>query len=165
LKNTTIVQGNHEEMFLTGDLSNCSTMARKFYEKSSKFFSRHDLLTKINAEHVDMYGWRFCHTIREDGKWLYLYDEKKITQELTTNICVGHTHYQKRMRMGAYEVVNVGSIGQNREKRGVISWGMLDTETKNIAFCEKPYNLSAFAEKLSQCGYADELVAYYRKVA
>lgn len=157
LKNSVILKGNHEEIFQTKDLSCCSDLAKEFFEHSFTFFSRSDLLPE--QESFKSGDFSFCHSVKKNGRWLYLYGTEDI--DISENICVGHTHYQTVFKQNGFSVVNVGSIGQNRQDKSKICYALFNSETKKITLHQKKYDLNQFLKILAEKGYPTKLSDYY----
>ena len=160
LPNLIFLKGNHEQMFLDMDTSHCSAMASAFFMVSRRLFSRDDLLPV--QEEFRLGTWKFCHSLKEDGAWLYPYDAEK-TPALDSHLCIGHTHHQTKFEKGGFKLINVGSIGQNRSAKNVACWGLYDTAKDDITLCSAKYDPTPFLRAMLDGGYTEELVNYYRE--
>ena len=159
LPNFVFLKGNHEQMFLDMDTSNCSIVAKAFFEISRKLFSRSDLLPA--QEEFRLGSWKFCHSPKKDEVWLYPYDAEKIPA-LNDHLCIGHTHHQARFEKDGFMLVNVGSIGQNRAAKNVACWGLYDTVEDDLVLCSVQYDIEPFLRAMLDSGYAEELIDYYK---
>ena len=157
LKNVIVLKGNNEELFQTKDLSGCSDLAKDFFEYSFPYFSRFDLLPEI--ERFELAGFSFCHSIKKKKRWLYLYKAGIIN--IPENLCIGHTHHQTIFEQNGFTVVNIGSIGQNRQDKSILCYGIFDTETKEISLYQKQYNIEKFLNIMARKGYPKHLIDYY----
>lgn len=159
LKNIVFLKGNHEEIFSTGNLSGCSDLAKAFFEYSFQHFSRYDLLAQ--RETFELGRWKFMHTLKMNDKWLYLYDEGKFPDGFSGHVCLAHTHYQKVIEGKNFQAVNIGSVGQNRLNKKMMSWGIYDTESDAIELFQKEYHLHEFIQRMTAGGYPQKLIEYY----
>ena len=55
---------------------------------------------------------------------------------------LGHTHYSLVKKISNKIIINPGSVGQSREKRGFAQWAVLDTKKNKLKFYKVKYNIS-----------------------
>jgi predicted phosphodiesterase len=161
LPDVTILAGNHEEMFVSGDLRYCSSLAREFYAISRRFFVRADLLPSALETRIS--GWLFTHTFRAGDRWIYVHDEAAVPAGVPGDCCIGHTHRQKSFLVGGCKIVNCGSVGQNRDNPAEAAYAVFDTESGSLELRTTPYDLKSFVDSMAAKGYPDHLLAYYTR--
>ncbi|MCL1899381.1 MAG: metallophosphatase family protein, partial [Promicromonosporaceae bacterium] len=64
----------------------------------------------------------------------------------------GHTHYELRHDSEDVTVINVGSVGQPRNRGGHAAWGLLDTATGEYLQVHTPYDVSAVETEVRAMG-------------
>lgn len=159
LKNIVILNGNHEEIFKTQELSHCSQLAKDFFEVSNKNFSRFDLLPQKNVYNLN--NWTFKHSFKNEDSWIYVYDEDKVPFNTHGKFCIGHTHRQAIIKNSNYVIINVGSIGQNREDNNLVCWGIYDSDKGFIDLYKQQYKKDEFIQCLIEKKYPSHLIKYY----
>ncbi len=159
LSNVIILKGNHEENFKKKNASDCSSLAQEFFKCSFPLFTRFDLLP--DNESACLGDFEFRHSVKKNGKWVYLYQSK--TNCVIGNLCVGHTHYQNEYQNTDVHLVNVGSIGQNRANKSTICWAEFDSESNLFLLHENHYDLESFINRMKEKSYGDNLIQYYRR--
>ena len=55
-------------------------------------------------------------------------------------VLVGHSHYAFEYKCNYSILLNVGSVGQNRQKSGIASWGLINSVTKEYNLIETVYD-------------------------
>jgi predicted phosphodiesterase len=63
---------------------------------------------------------------------------------------LGHTHYSFVFTRDEQTIVNVGSIGQARDRGGLASWACFDTENRSIVFKHTPFDPVPLIEEVKQ---------------
>lgn len=119
-------------------------------------------------------GCLFVHaTPQNPEKWGYIIaigHARQAFQEFHEKVCfVGHTHYPFVLQQKNEEIynvtkaevefeedcrylINVGSVGQPRDKNPDASYGIIDTEKNTFRFRRIPYPIQAVKEKIIQAG-------------
>lgn len=64
-------------------------------------------------------------------------------------VFIGHSHYPFIYNNGKCTLVNVGSVGMNKDLGGVASWCILNTETKTITMQKTPYNVTKLIDQIN----------------
>lgn len=149
------LEGNHERLFLGIDsVEQEIELVRDFYKFSNKNFSRGDLISNLPTTY--QLGSFICsHTI-DDSK---IYPDTLI--EYKKNHIIGHSHYQFRIQHLKKEIINCGSIGQNRKWINSINYALMDTKSEVITLCEGSYNFDAFIVEMENQGYPQNCIDYY----
>jgi predicted phosphodiesterase len=150
-----LLEGNHERLFLgTEDLSHELPLVQEFFRHSFQGFKRIDLISGLPRSHrLDHF---LCvHTI----------DEKKIYAdtaiEPSEDYFIGHTHHQFRIRRNGHEIINCGSVGQNRKHIDVINYALFNTESGDVTLCAAPYPFDRLIEEMRSRGYPQSCLDYY----
>ena len=150
-----VLEGNHERLFLNPDtVQGEILLVQKFFDRSYKFFSRRDLINALPTE-VDLGKFGCTHTIGGS----YVYADSDIVVD--RNYVLGHTHHQFRIERSGFELVNPGSVGQNRRYIDAVDYAVLDTESQYIDLYSEVYDFDLFRSELICRGYPQECVDYY----
>jgi predicted phosphodiesterase len=161
LPKVAVLKGNHEEIFSTGDTSQCSELAKEFYQVSRTFFTRTDLIPTLAS--IEIGAWTFCHTFRKEKQWIYVYNESRVPEEIKKNTFIGHTHHQRELVVKDCHIINCGSVGQNRSNPALANFGIIDFPSGHYELRSCEYPLGVFASELIQKGYPEYLVNYYTR--
>ena len=65
-------------------------------------------------------------------------------------VFVGHSHYPFVHKLASGLLINVGSVGQSRNKGGVASWCVLNTVNKTIEMRSTLYDISILQKEVLQ---------------
>lgn len=152
------LEGNHERLFLgRSEVSDEIPLVRQFFEASRPLFTRTDLISALE-ETYQLGAYTCIHTLEGDRR---IYPDTVVNVERSH--VIGHTHHQFRTPSGPYEVVNCGSVGQNRAFVDVVNYGIYDDRTGVISLESRPYPVDLFIGEMVARRYPEDCVAYYRK--
>jgi predicted phosphodiesterase len=155
LKNVTILEGNHERLFLgVEDIEQELPLVRAFFQHLHKSFSRIDLIRDLPTSR-GLCGFHCVHTI--NGQLIFPDTDINIDR----NYFIGHTHHQFRMERSGFLIVNPGSIGQNRKWIDMIDYAVIDTESNEIVFHSVRYDFENFLSELRVRRYSKQCIGYY----
>jgi len=155
LPNGTILEGNHERLFLGVEgIENELPLVQAFFHQSRKFFSRPDLIKDLPTS-CDLGGFRCVHTI--NGRSIFPDTAIQIDQDHM----VGHTHHQFRIGRSGFVIVNPGSVGQNRKRINVVDYAILDTDSGEVRLRSVTYEFQKFISELRARRYPKPCIDYY----
>jgi predicted phosphodiesterase len=162
-----IIRGNHEESLLNVTyLFRMSEIAREAIIWTKKILPIFyiDKLKQLKKS-IEMEDVLFCHsTPSEYDDWNYIRnqsDAKPYLDDLQQKICfIGHSHIpdtfwseiNPMIGKNTKRIINVGSVGQPRDKDARLSFGIFDTEIceyKNYRF---EYNFKETEKKIILSG-------------
>jgi putative phosphoesterase len=63
-------------------------------------------------------------------------------------VFIGHSHYPFVYRGPKAQVVNVGSVGQARDRGGFASWALLDTDSRTVTHKSTPFDPTEILEEI-----------------
>ena len=112
-------------------------------------------------EKITIGPWTFRHAIRRAGARLYLYQDSQVPADLERDCFVGHTHHQGVLRRNGREVINCGSVGQNRKDPSRVCYATVNTANETFDLHGVEYDLSRFIAELERYDYPKELIDYY----
>lgn len=155
LPNISVVQGNHERIFLGVEgVEHQLPLVRSFFHHSIQFFSRKDLITNLPSS-TDLGPFRCVHTV--NGRSIY----PDSTIHIDGNFIIGHSHHQFLMRRDGCTIVNPGSVGQNRKWIDMVDYAVMETATGIINMNSVDYDIDRFLSELRQRNYPKECIDYY----
>ena len=160
--NISIVRGNHEDMFIKGQVdNNCSQLAKDFFQKSYSFFNKSyvEELNKIPSM-IQLDNTTFCHTLLNK----HIYEDTILDPLLKGNFFIGHSHTQFLRTNPSGFICNPGSLGQNRNplKKQIAEYAIYNTEDSSIEFKNFDNKLIDFIEVLRTHNYSSDLIEYYK---
>jgi len=155
LPNVQIIEGNHERLFAGRDsVTNILPLVKEFYGYSYASFSRKDLLENL-VPHIFLESYKCQHTIDN----LSVYPDTDI--DISLSHIIGHTHYQFQIPRTGFEIINPGSIGQNRQWINVIDYIIFDSDCAEMDFKSAPYDVDRFINELRSRKYSENCINYY----
>lgn len=130
---------------------------------------------------IEQDGYFFTHASpRAPAEWVYVNSLDEAVDAFDFfpgKICfIGHTHYPLFVVMGEGDsfsvlddlkytlgdnerlLVNVGSVGQPRDRNCDASWCLLDTETNTVEVIRAPYDVSSIQEDMHKEGFPEFLI-------
>lgn len=157
LPNVIYLQGNHERLFLGEEpIEHEIPLVQAFLAVSRRRFTRMEKIRNLPKDHV-LGPYSCTHNIDGNRR---IYPDTPVT--LDRSYVIGHTHHQFRKRSGSHELINCGSVGQNRGFIDVIQYATYVVERNEIALHSHPYRVELFINQLVALGYPEECVDYYR---
>lgn len=152
----SVIKGNHEtilENIISGDI-NESIIRAKYgsgHRKAIDKLSKTQLETICNAPEklileIDNIKILMCH----GSPWssdFYLYPDTsknilgQCEQPEIDIVFTGHSHRAFLYKADHSMLINVGSVGQNRDTGGLASWAVLNTENGSIQLKSTPYEM------------------------
>lgn len=144
------------------------TEEHKNYLRSLPYFKAENDLYFVHATPKAPAEWVYVNSLDESVDAFDFFKEK---------MCfIGHTHYPLITKMNRNEdfkvldefeytvaddervVVNVGSVGQPRDRNSDASWCLVDTETNYIKIVRVPYNIKAAQDEMRKLDFPDFLI-------
>ena len=157
LPGIVFIEGNHERLFLgTEPLAREIPLVQAFTRASMEHFCRVDLITGLRSEHR-LGRFRCQHTLGGD---LRIYPDTNV--DVSESFFIGHTHHQFRTRCGSHEVINCGSVGQNRKFIDRVEFAIWDSETDDAELISVGYPVDMLIDELVARRWPPECIAYYR---
>jgi putative phosphoesterase len=166
------ILGNHDTYLLYG----CPREKNPIVQKSTN-------LTRelIHPDHLDFlrtlkpariidyadFRIKMVHGSPLDHLEDYIYPDRAIQpeelwQDNENVLILGHTHHQMLKRFPQFQLLNPGSCGQARDKRGYVCFAMLDTSNSSIQLEQVSYDTTGMIHALECSGWPEELLGYFR---
>lgn len=153
LPNTVLIMGNHEEAFING-YYNGNKLVKSFFEMTFKGFTKLEVIKRFESSY-ELNDYHCTHTIENR----YIYPDSSI--QLTSNCIIGHSHHQFSLVNNGYELINVGSVGQNRKKINQINCGIFNDTIRTYELLCIEYDASLVINEMRIRDYPDECIDYY----
>jgi diadenosine tetraphosphatase ApaH/serine/threonine PP2A family protein phosphatase len=178
-----VIMGNHDSV--AGGLESAqrfNAYARHAIEWTAEHITpeNYAYLRKL-PYFVEESGYFFTHASpRAPAEWVYVnsLDEAVDAFEFFPGrVCfIGHTHYPLLVTMGGEQrfmvldetrhtleederlLVNVGSVGQPRDRNPDASWCLLDTDTNTVEIIRVPYDVQAVQEEMISHEFPEFLI-------
>ncbi len=152
------LKGNHEAIFLKGRYSGKNEIANAFFDFCYPRFSKFEEIKKYRYQHK-LKNYMIQHTINNS----YVFPDTDLgSLKLRNNYIIGHSHYQFHRKFKGKEVINTGSLGQNRKYINNSEYIILD-ETKNVIEL-KSYkcDIKKVIDKMTSVNYPSVCLDYYK---
>ena len=156
LPNSSFIMGNHEEAFLLGKYPGTNAMVQAFFEKTWPTFTKHEEIKKFD-EYCELDRFICRHTVYNS----YVYPDTQIT--LDQHYLIGHSHYQFRYANNGFDLINAGSVGQNRKYINEINYLVYDSEKQLVTEKSIVYDVDVVIEQMKKQNYPAVCVDYYLK--
>lgn len=166
-----IIKGNHEQMLqdLYEKRIDSSILQRKYgygHENALNNLDKSDLqmlfsLPIQKSVVIDQISFQLNH----GSPWNtneYLYPDshvKKLEMCNSSNhdfVLIGHSHYPFTYQCSNSLLINCGSVGQLRQKGGVASWCIVDTEDKSYGIKFTEYDTGSLINELKESTKSNE---------
>jgi predicted phosphodiesterase len=148
------VMGNHDLAFLRGVYDSTHPVARAFFAFCSRRFHRQDLLARYKTS-SDVGAFRAQHTLNDS----YIFPETALN--LDRDYIIGHSHHQFSTTSNGYQLVNTGSVGQNRKDLRICNYIVHGPQPKDVRLVGFLYDPMPVIEEMRHQGYPPICLNYY----
>jgi len=145
--------GNHEEAFITGSYLGTNEVAKAFFDFCYPKFNQKEGIEKYLQFHHE-FDYTFVHTIQNE----YVYSDTII--DIDKNYFIGHSHRQFIRTINNCQLINVGSVGQNRVNINEINYALFDSGTKNVELRKLDFDSNILISKMKEQGYPEICLNY-----
>jgi len=157
------IRGNHEDLLYQA--INNGIKAEIIYDKygsginfaieklSSNNIELFVNLPKCKIVEIDDIQIELCHGSPWNNDY-YVYPDagKKILRKCAFSHCdfilMGHTHRAFTYSFNGSTVANVGSVGQSRDKGGLASWAVIDTNNRSFILRRSKFDVSILCKEV-----------------
>jgi putative phosphoesterase len=156
--NIPCLMGDYDFAVATGDTSllndaieTIEWTRKQLNEEALSFLSNLKLRTLVTVSGIKVF---MVHASPKDYLHNCLHEVKEeMLEELGCDVLVvGHTHIPFIKRFGNKFVLNVGSVGQPRDKDPRASFAILDTETRRAEIVRVKYDVEKASKKIINAG-------------
>ncbi len=156
LPNVVVLEGNHERLFLGIEpVESELELVRSFFRVARPRFTRVASIQGLPVRYR-LGNFMCVHTIGDGQR---VYPDSQVS--LDDNYVIGHTHHQFRIVSSGYELVNTGSIGQNRARIDEIQYVVHDSNSGGIELFTQAYPVEVLLCEMKALGYPAECIEYY----
>jgi predicted phosphodiesterase len=149
------LEGNHERLFLgKDDIRKERPLVQEFFDCSIRNFARRDLIGNLPASY-ELGSFLCSHTLEERT----VYADTPI--EIDRNRLIAHAHHAYQVQRSGRQLVNCGSIGQNRRCIDRLNYALYDSRADSFTLCEEPYSSEPLILEMVARGYPQRCIDYY----
>jgi predicted phosphodiesterase len=159
VSNIKLLQGNHEEYFISGKYPGENIVAKSFFEFCYPKFSK-DLISEISTyqDQFKITDFAIQHTIGNK----YIFQDTDLTDMvLDSNYIIGHSHQQYFREKDNFKLYNTGSLGQNRKYLNQSCYLQLDTDTNKIELKSFIHDIDKLIVEMKHRSYPKICLDYY----
>jgi len=149
------ILGNHERYDSIQSLGNVPAIVTEFYSHTGFF-----------ADSANLEGWKeldtintvnFSHTIHD----LRIYWDTQVNFSLENHHFIGHSHQQYIRPIGIWNLINPGSLGQNRADLGLGQYAIWDSSSGAVSLESFRAPTSPIISKMRLENYPKNCIDYY----
>lgn len=156
--NIILLKGNHEEAFIEKRYTGDNPIAKAFFDFCLPRFYSFDSI-KEYGESYDTGTFLVRHTILN----MYVFENTELSNKIINrNIIIGHSHYQFSRYVNNYNIVNTGSLGQNRKNINVAEYLIFDSSINKIYLKSFVFDVDILINEMFSKGYPSLCVNYYQ---
>ena len=156
LKNKVTLLGNHEDYFING-ICCPHDLVHSFFNFCINKFNRFNIISNYKKKYSFL-DYTCIHTI-DDKKIFYNSDIN-----INGNFIIGHSHQQFHKNKNNFNLINPGSVGQNRKNLNIISYCEFNYSQKSFLFHNLEYDSSIVIKKMIEMKYPDICINYYKQM-
>ena len=155
LSGCTKILGNHEEYFIRGTCDCENYLANEFFNHCYQQFEEVALIQAYEKE-SQFEDFTCIHTLESR----YIFEDTDVT--LKKNHIIGHSHRQYNISRNGFNLINPGSVGQNRQFINEINFMIYDTKQQKADFRSVLYNVNIVIKQMENLDYPEVCLDYYR---
>ena len=156
LKNKVTLLGNHEDYFING-ISCPHDLVHSFFNFCINKFNRFNIISNYKKKYSFL-DYTCIHTI--DDKKIFFNSDINING----NFIIGHSHQQFHKNKNNFNLINPGSVGQNRKNLDTISYCEFNYSQKSFLFHNLEYDSTIVIKKMIEMKYPDICINYYKQM-
>lgn len=153
LPNKILLKGNHEKYFLEKKYENTAAISYQFYLHCLPQFTQATII-KDYATDFEMNDYYFVHTIQDQ----YIFPDTEV--EIKQHTVIGHSHRQFIRSVTGHQLINPGSVGQNRIIINQINYALWDGGT-HWSLKSAAFDLNLIINQFKSDQYPQVCIDYY----
>lgn len=158
LDNAILLKGNHEKNYLKKVYSGTHPVAKTFFNACFSDFNEFSKIEKYKEEYR-IGNFIVRHTLSDK----YIYPDSNLSQfNIENNYIIGHSHYAFDRTINNYNIINTGSLGQNREYINVSDYVVYDTKSNIIELKSFKNDIDLVINEMQARRYPDLCLEYYK---
>jgi predicted phosphodiesterase len=157
-KSNILLRGNHEDAFINKNYSGTNSTAKSFFEFCLPRFSSFKSLLNYQEE-INLGTFLVRHTIMD----MYIYMDTELPSILIDkNFIIGHSHHQFSRYINQYNIINTGSLGQNRKSINLAEYVVFDQEVNRVDLKSFVFDIDVVINEMIVKGYPEICINYYQ---
>lgn len=153
--NCKSILGNHEEAFLAGQYNGTHPVVIQFFDHCIATFDKYCVIDKYTSE-LTFEDYHLVHTLENR----YIYSDSEVT--IDRNYMIGHSHEQYIIKRNGFNIVNPGSLGQNRLFINMGNYLIYDHEKNIFEKRHFTFNIDLFIQEMIAQKYPKDCINYYK---
>lgn len=159
VSNCINIKGNHEENFIKGNYEGSNEVAKTFFNFCFPNFNP-NFIKNINQYRSSCFlnDYTIKHTI--NNQYIFL-DTNIDNIEIDSNFIFGHSHQQFERKKDNFNLINTGSLGQNRSFINQSCYVKMNTETNKIELKSFIHDVDKVINHMKSKKYPEICINYY----
>ncbi len=158
LNNAILLKGNHEDNYLKKVYSGSNKVAQTFFKACFSDFNEFLKIEKYNEE-FKVGNFIIRHTLSDK----YIYPDTNLSCfNIENNYIIGHSHYAFDRTINNFNIINTGSLGQNREYINVSDYVVYDTKSNTVELKSFKNDIDLVINEMQDRKYPDLCLEYYK---
>jgi predicted phosphodiesterase len=158
LENAILLKGNHEDNYLKKEYSGSNEVAKTFFKACFANFNEFLKIEKYK-EKCQVGNFIVRHTLSDK----YIYPDTNLGHfNIENNYIIGHSHYAFDRTINNYNIVNTGSLGQNRVYINVSDYVVYDTDKNKVELKSFKNDIDLVINEMYARKYPDFCLEYYK---
>ena len=153
--NCQSILGNHEEAFLAGQYNGSHPVVIQFFDHCMTTFDRYRAIGRYSSKLI-FEDYTLVHTLEDR----YIYSDSEVN--IDRNYLIGHSHEQYIIKRNGFNLINPGSLGQNRLFINMGNYFIYDHEKNIFEKRHFTFNIDIFIQKMIAEKYPEDCINYYK---
>jgi len=150
------IKGNHEEYFISGECNVQNEIVQAFFKKNYTSFNKFEEIALYKKE-IIFKDFLLTHNIKDKE---YVFKDSCV--QIDKNIIIGHSHQQYHRTINNFNLINPGSIGQNRQNIELSNYVLWDIEKNKFYLKELAININLLINEMEIRKYPNICIDYYK---
>lgn len=156
--NIILLKGNHEDAFLAEKYSGSNIIAKKFFDFCLPQFKHANLINNYHP-FIDIGNYIVKHTISN----MYIFSDTDLNSiRINRNYIIGHSHQQFFRFHNQFEIINTGSLGQNRKYINSAEYIIYDEKSNKVFLKSFSFDIDLTINEMESRMYPVECINYYK---
>jgi predicted phosphodiesterase len=157
LNNAICLKGNHEDAFIKGFYPGNNLLVQEFFTICHETFGESKLLQEYETTY-QISSFSVKHTIYD--KYIFL-DTPLESSKILENYIIGHSHQQFKRVVNSFQIVNTGSLGQNRKYINLSEYLIFDDKAQVIQLKNFVHDIDLLIDEMKIRKYSQNCIDYY----
>ena len=150
------LMGNHEEYFIKGECDVKNDIVQAFFMKNYSYFNKKELISRYKDE-IIFKDFLLTHNLLEKK---YIFKDTNV--HINCDTIIGHSHQQYHRFVNSYNLINPGSIGQNRRNIDSSNYIIWETQTNEFKLKQLYFNPNLLINELKSRNFPRICIDYYK---